>query len=252
MQFEHRPTGDGLWKTKRPTPQRPQKLSPSSKRIFHSTTVSGVQRGYDHGNQHNEQKWKQYPLPSSQILRPQTISPEYKYDPNNNDHEKPSKHPPQLYRETLLYLPLEIKHAPQPLYTPFKKHGQKQLQQLSLRKSDNNNNISPPIHPTSPSTASSRPSTQKEAPPLPNLLPFLARVVQQGPHHWRRNHTHHRLSSTADKLLRSQMSSSHLSSSSSSSYPLRTTGGRFLSRDKEIRGSFLGMVVCVVVSVMWI
>ncbi|KKZ65544.1 hypothetical protein EMCG_08617 [[Emmonsia] crescens] len=42
------------------------------------------------------------------------------------------------------------------------------------------------------------------------------------------------------------------SSHPSSSYPLRATGSKISSREKEIRGSFLGMVVCIVVGVMWI
>ncbi|KLJ08348.1 hypothetical protein EMPG_16218 [Blastomyces silverae] len=268
MQFEHHPTGDELWETKvSSAPQRPLRiLNPSSKRIFRSITVSGVRRGYGHGNEHKEQKRKQYPLPSSQILQSQisaskgshTIPPEYNYEANNNDNEKRNKHPPQLYREKPLHLPLEIKHTTQPLYTPYKQLGQQQRpQKLSLSKS-NNNNTSSPIHPTSPSTAPSRPSTPKEA-QLLNRPSFLVTVVQQGPDQWHCNHTHHHLSSTADKLLDSQISSSHhsssplsSSSSSSSSSPLCATGGRFLSRDNEIRGSFLGMVVCVVVSVMWI
>ncbi|OAT03503.1 hypothetical protein BDBG_00214 [Blastomyces gilchristii SLH14081] len=91
--LEHHPTGYELWETKESTPQRPRILNPSSKRIFSSITVSGVRRVYGHhGNQHKEQKRNQYPLPSSQILRPQisskgssshTIPPQHSHDVNN-------------------------------------------------------------------------------------------------------------------------------------------------------------------------
>ncbi|PGG95951.1 hypothetical protein GX51_08054 [Blastomyces parvus] len=266
MQFEHHSAGDELWETKVPASQRPRILNPASKRLFRSITVSGMRRGYNHRSQHKEQKRKQHPLPSSLILRSQTptkgshtVPPQYNHDANNKDNEKRNKNPPRLYRETSLQLPLEIKLTPQPRYTPYQQHGQKQQQpqphfhKLSRSKSDDDhNNTSSPIHPTSPSAVSSHPPPLKDT-LLPNLLLLIARVAQQGPQQWHCdcNRTNHHLSSTADKLLDSQTSSSHLSSSSSSS-PLRPAGGRFLSRDNEIRGSFLGMVVCVVVSVMWI
>ncbi|OAX85364.1 hypothetical protein ACJ72_00253 [Emergomyces africanus] len=248
VQYLRHNLDDDPWGTKAPARQRLWKPNAININIFRLITVASVRRAYPYVQGHwkqiqdQKQKENQDPFPSLQNSQPEgslktchTSLPRYEYVNKNDNTNNNEQRPPSRRRVVPRLSQPDIKNnCPLPIRTP------QHFSQHSLYKS--NNTLSSPIGLEYPNAASAHQRTRKEI-SLFGFPPFLTRAVQR----YYRYHAR-RLSSTTDKPLGSQISSSR----SSASHPLRTTGNRITSREKEMRGSFLGMVVCVVVGVMWI
>ncbi|KAG5295181.1 hypothetical protein I7I48_11973 [Histoplasma ohiense] len=254
---QHHTFGDEPWEETLSTPQGLWKLDSFNIDVFRSISISrvrGVPGVYPNVHQqsqqiqHKEQKRKQHPFEDSH-----TSLPRYPHNENDNDNEKLNKHLPESHGVATLHFPPETGHIHHPIYASYWQH---QREQPSLNKS--NDGISSSIYPTSPNAVPSRLLIQKDITRL-NLLPFLVRGAERQTPHLK--HTYP-LSSTVDNSSGSQISfslpssspssSSSATSSPSSSYPICATRSRISSCEKEIRGSLLGIVVCIVVSVLWI
>lgn len=254
---QHHTFGDESWEKTLSIPQGLWKLDPFNIDVFRSISISrvrGVPGVYPNVHQqsqqiqHKEQKRKQHPLEDGH-----TSLPRYPHNANDNDNEKLNKDLPESHGVTNLHFPPEIGHIHHPIYASY---WQQQREQPSPHKS--NDSISSSIYPTSPNAVPSSLLIQKDINRL-NLLPLLVRGAERQTPHLKYTYP---LSSTVDNSSGSQISSSLPSSSSSSSsfatsspsssYTICATRSRISSCEKEIRGSLLGIVVCIVVSVLWI
>ncbi|EEH41416.1 hypothetical protein PAAG_02979 [Paracoccidioides lutzii Pb01] len=264
-QYHHDIHGDELWLTKESVHQQLWMSNALEINVFRAVTLSSMWRIeniltpntllnsliYPYNRWRTEhQKQKEHSLPYTKVPRSENPSQNTRTNPpqhinfnsvNSGSDTNNNPNPSTPLETSLNSNPLsnpstadrfsspDIKSAPRPVYPSSQ--GQDQL--YPLYKSNNASSIpSTRIDSSNPnSTLFTSPKPQRN-PPL-NLLSLLLVPLEQHSHPY------------PDRLSRSSISHPPLDSASA-------TRMRITSREKEIRGSLLGMVIAVVVGVMWL